>query len=350
MGLVGLMIACLMAALMSTADCLMITCSSLLTHNLYKPLVSGKSEKHYIFVGRVIGGLVVIGGALIATQFDNILQILKFMWEVNVMVAASFWLGMKWRRATKTAAWASIGVTAILFFVLPIILPAFVTSLKTNDALLQTTHPAPIVRTYTANQMDIDGRDAEIEKFNKLSAAGKAAATAPVALHAGDEFTKTYKLPSKSIYWTKGIKTNPDGQMQGYGMLNMELLLVDKLGGDLSAKPYALNETIRIAIRMVVPFIVLIVVSLLTRRDDKKMLDRFFVKMKTRVIIDHDEDAKAMQLSYANPDRFNHKKLFPDSDWELDKWTKEDTIGFAISVAGVFAVVSFLIFLVTVGK
>lgn len=349
-GLVGLMIACLMAALMSTADCLMITCSSLLTHNLYKPLFSGKSEKHYICVGRVIGGLVVIGGALIATQFDSILQMLKFMWEINVMVAASFWLGMKWRRATKTAAWSSISATAVLFFVLPIIIPTFANSLRTNDTLLQTTHPEPIVRTYTVRQMDVDERADQIEKFNKLSNADKAGASAPVALQVGDEFNKTYKLPSKSIYWTKGIKTNDAGQRQGYGMLNLELLLIDKFGGNLSANPYALNETIRIAIRTIVPFIVLIAVSFLTRRDDKKMLDRFFVKMKTRVIIDHDEDAKAMQLSYANPDRFNHKKLFPNSDWEFDKWTKEDSVGFAISVTGVFVVISLLIFLVTVGK
>ena len=45
LGLVGLMIACLMAALMSTADCLMLTCSSLLTHNLYRPIRPGRTEQ-----------------------------------------------------------------------------------------------------------------------------------------------------------------------------------------------------------------------------------------------------------------------------------------------------------------
>ncbi len=349
-GLVGLMTACLMAALMSTADCLMITCSSLLTHNLYMPLVGNKPEKHYIFVGRVIGGLVVIGGALIATQFDSILQILKFMWEINVMVAASFWLGMKWRRATRKAAWASIGITAILFFVLPLIVPALVPSLRTNTTLLETTHPDPIVRTYTVRQMDVDARKGEIEKWDKLDAAGKAEVTRPVSLQVGVEFTKTYKLPSKSIFWTKGIKANGQEQQQGYGVLNLELLLIDRLGGNLSANPYALNETIRIAIRTIVPFIVLVIVSFLTKRDDKNMLDRFFVKMKTRVIKDRDADAKELELSYADPDRFNDRKLFPNSDWEFDKWDKEDIIGFAISITGVFAVIGLLVFLVTIGK
>jgi SSS family solute:Na+ symporter len=350
MGLVGLMIACLMAALMSTADCLMITCSSLITHNIYRPMVANKSEKHYVLVGMIIGGLVVIGSALIATQFDNILQILKFAWEINVMVAASFWLGMKWRRATKKAAWISIGVTAVLFFVLPIIVPAFVPSVRTNETLLKTTHPEPIVRTYTARQMDVDERAAEIEKWGKLSVAEKADATVPVALAVDEKFTKTYKLPNKSIFWTKGIKTNGNGQTQGCGMLNLYLLLIDSFGGNLSANPYALNETIRIGIRTTVPFIIFIIISLITKRDDKEMLDRFFVKMKTRVNTDHDEDAREMELSYANPDRFNQKKLFPNSDWEFDKWTAEDTVGFAISVAGVFVVIGFLMFLVSIGS
>ncbi|HDY86647.1 MAG TPA: sodium:solute symporter family protein, partial [bacterium] len=66
LGLVGLMVACLTAALMSTADCLMLTASSLLTQNLYKPLVPGRNENHYIRVGRVMGAMVVIGGAMIA--------------------------------------------------------------------------------------------------------------------------------------------------------------------------------------------------------------------------------------------------------------------------------------------
>lgn len=101
LGLVGLMIACLMAALMSTADCLMITGSSLITHNIYRPLFPTHPEKHFVLVGRIAGAVVVIGGALIATQFDTILQQLKFWWELNVMVAAAFWLGMKWRRATR---------------------------------------------------------------------------------------------------------------------------------------------------------------------------------------------------------------------------------------------------------
>ena len=121
------------------------------------------------------------------------------------------------------------------------------------------------------------------------------------------------------------------------------------MGFDLSKNPYAMNESIRILTRTFVPFIVLIVVSLFTRPDDKKMLDRFFVKMKTPVNTDHVEDAKQMVESYSNPHRFDHKKLFPNSNWELDKWDRTDIVGFSISILGVLGVIALMIFLISVG-
>ena len=349
-GLVGLMIACLMAALMSTADCLMITCSSLLTHNLYKPLFPNKPEKHYISAGRVIGGLVVIGGAMIAIQFDTILQILKFMWELNVMVAASFWLGMKWRRANKIGAWSSIITASILFFVLPLLIPQIWSGLRTNEYLLKGTQPTPISQEYTARQMDIDQRTREIFTWQQLSAEQRSIKPEPLPLTPNQKFLKTYIMPEKSIFWTKGIKVDENGLLAGAGMLNLELVVYDKLGFDLAKNRYALNETIRILTRTFIPFIVLIGVSLLTRRDEKAMLDRFFVKMKTPVDTNHDADAKQMAMSYSNPQRFENKKLFPHSNWEFDKWDKTDTIGFLISIMGVVVVVCVMYFLITIGS
>ena len=349
-GLVGLMTACLMAALMSTADTLMITGSGLLTHNIYRPLVSGKSERHYIFVGRTIGSLILIGAAVIAVQFDTILQIVKLSWEINVMVAASFWLGMKWRRANRISAWCSIIVTTMLFFVLPMAAPALWPSLRTNSYLLKTTKPEPVVKIYTAHQIDVDARERDIESWEKLSDSEKAGIPRPQLLESGKKFEKTYRLPNKSIFWTKGIKINDDDGRQGYGALNLSLVLFDKLGWDLSSNPYAVNETIRILLRTGIPFLILLIIALLTKPDDKKMLDRFFVKMKTEVLADHAADARELEESYANPARFNHKKLFPNSNWEFDKWDKVDYVGLSISVLGVFAVLGLLMFLVTIGK
>ncbi|OHB79575.1 MAG: hypothetical protein A2Z25_01990 [Planctomycetes bacterium RBG_16_55_9] len=348
-GLVGLMIACLMAALMSTADCLMITCSSLLTHNLYRPFVAGKSERHYVFVGRIIGGFVVIGGALLATQFGSLLQILKFMWEVNVMVAASFWLGMKWRRANKTAAWCSITSTALFFFLLPLLLPNVFSSLRSSAYLLKTTRPAPIVRTYAVREMDIINRRAEIAEWEEMAAIGQTRQPRPIPLQPGDTFEKTFYPGKKFIFWTKGADLGPDGRYHGRGLLNLELVLLQKMGFDLTQNPHALNETLRILIRTLVPFCILIAVALLTRPDEPRRLDLFFVKMKTKVRADPQMDAREMALSYAQPDRLNQKKLFPNSSWELDKWDKTDVVGFLISVGAVFSIIYLMKLLISLG-
>lgn len=348
-GLVGLMIACLMAALMSTADCMMITGSSLLTHNVYRPLLPGRPEKHYVIVGRVLGGLVVIGGALIATQFDSILQQLKLWWELNVMVAASFWLGMKWRRANSKAAWCSILAAAIAFFVLPILLPALFGNIRTNGSMLKKTRARVATRTYRARQMDVVARQQEIERWDALHEKEQTTTLRPEPLQEGQAFEKTYQLPSRSIFWTKGIKLDKSGRPCGSGMLSLELVLLDRLGFDLQKNPYAFNETIRIVIRTVIPFLILIVVSWLTRLQDRKSLDRFFVKMKTPVRVDSLEDAKELELSYANPRRFDGKKLFPGSHWEFDKWTKTDLIGFLVSALVAVAVIGFLVALLSLG-
>ena len=345
MGLVGLMISCLMAALMSTADCMMITGSSLLTHNIYRPLMKKKSECHYVTVGRVIGALVVIGGALIATQFDTILQQLKLWWELNVMVAAAFWVGMKWRRATRPAAWCSIVATMVIFFLVPLMLPSLAPSLKKNDGLLKATEAREITREYTATDMDVEKRKDDIQAWEENPIAEK-----PEAITLGDVYTQIYTQPSRSIFWGKGIKLDENGQKLGSGMLSLELVLIDKMGFDLCKNPYAMNETIRILIRTIIPFLILIGVSLLTRRDDKDLLDRFFVKMKTPVDTDPDEDLKKLAISYEDPRRFDHTNLFgAGSDWEFNKWTKTDSVGFAISCVAAVAVILLLIGLISLG-
>ena len=325
-GLVGLMIACLMAALMSTADMMMITTSSLLTHNLIRPLFSNRSEREYIYVGRVIGFLSVIGGVLFATQFDNVFQMLKLIWEFNIVMAAAFWLGIKWRRATKTGAWWSM-MSALIFFVLLQVLIPLIPGVKTNEYLAKTIQPITVQRVYTARDVDVKEREQDIVAWESLNLAGKADGERPDSLVAGQQFVKHYDTPKRSIFWTQGLKINGNGDVYGSGMLSLELVIVDLIGFDLSANAYAMNETIRIIILTFIPFIVLVIFSYLSTPDDRRRLDRFFVKMKTPTKTDRREDAKEMERSYANPGRFDHNKLFPGTNWEFEKLDSTDIKG-----------------------
>jgi len=337
-GLVGLMISCLMAALMSTATCLMLTASSLIIRNLYRPLVGHRPESHYVMVGRVIGVFILIGSAVVATQYDSIFALIKLTWEFNIIVAASFWLGIKWRRANKSAAWASIITTLLVFSLGSILVPLAFPSLRTQPYLMKMTNPQPLERVFTAHASDVEARTQEIKKWDALNANGQSLGERPLPLRLNERFTKVDRLPQRSIFWTQGIKVDEDGKRYGKGMLNLELMAVELLGFDLSKNPYSLNETIRVIIRTVTPFLVLILVALLTVPDDRKRLDRFFVKMKTPSLANAAEDAKELARSFENPQRFDHKKLFPGSNWEFYKWNRVDALGF-LAACGVMALV-----------
>ncbi len=348
-GLVGLMIACLMAALMSSADFMMLVSSGLITHNVYRPLFPNLSEKHYVWAGRMLGAVVVIGGGYVAIKFTSIFQQLKLSWEITAIFAASFWMGMLWRRANRKAAWCSIIVTLFTFFMLPILLPSFLPAMRTSPYLTKLTQPKTITRIYTAREMDLTIRNEEIVQWDELNLEAKATGPRPQPIIPGQKFTKIYQLPQKSIFWTNGVKTKAHGRLEGQGLLNIGLVLFDKASWDLSKNPYSLNETLRILLRIIVPFGVFIIVVLFTKPDNKKLLDRFYVKMKTEVLPDHEADRKNLDLSYAKPDRFNNLKLFPNSKWEFTKWNKVDLIGFMLSILTSFVIVGLLAIAFSVG-
>ncbi|HSH09681.1 MAG TPA: hypothetical protein VK995_04800 [Oceanipulchritudo sp.] len=349
LGLVGLMVSCLLAALMSTVDCLMLTSASLLTHNLYEPMVPGRSQRHYIWAGRVSGVLVVVGGALFALQFDTILQILKFIWEINVMLAPAYWLGIKWRRANRQAAWTSIAIGGLLFLVLPAMMPTLRPQMRFSEDLLRTTHPAPTMVVEVAKPFDVDQRAFDIKQWERQSLMGMAEGIRPEPLSAGESFEHTYRFPKRSLFWAKGIQVDDSGRSFGSGLFSTELWILDRLGLDLENNPYAFNETLRILFRTLLPFLIFIIVALLTKPDPEPVLNRFYAKMRTRVIPNLELDRVELAKSLADPHRLDHLLVFPNSGFEIYRWNKEDWVGFVLSVAGVGVVLMVIYGLIAIG-
>ncbi|MBN3036715.1 MAG: sodium:solute symporter family protein [Bacteroidales bacterium] len=350
LGLVGLMVASMMAALMSTADALMLTVSGLLVHNIYRPVAKKKSEKHYVWAGRVFGAAFLVGGALIATQFDNILEILKFIWEFFVIFAAAFWLGLKWRRANRHGAWASILVTLLIFYLLPLVVPGIFPSLRKNETLLLETQPPPIVRNYVAREIDVEERNLEIERWHELNEKGMTSAPLPDSITEGQPFDKTFNLPSKTIFWSKESRVNEQGQLVARGYMYPELALLHTIGFDLTEIPYALNESIRMLIRLIFPFLMLIIVALLTPRNEDEITRQFFLKMRTRVRgLGPEADLEDLRYAFAHPEETKKMLLFPATSLELYKWNRQDGLGFLISIGVVFIVIGTLFLFVNVG-
>jgi SSS family solute:Na+ symporter len=120
-------------------------------------------------------------------------------------------------------------------------------------------------------------------------------------------------------------------------------------GLDLSSASKATLETLRLPARLLTPFLVLMVLSYVTRREDKRVLDRYFAKMKTPVLADPDADRKALQQAYATPISTEMRKLFPGSDWEFVRPTTKDLVGFFASCVACFLIVGLLIWLAGIG-
>ena len=85
----------------------MIAASALFTRNVYKPVVSEKSDRHYLWVARLGSVGVVILGVIYTYWLSGVIQGLEILWKIGPMMGIPFWLGLFWRRTTPAAAWAS---------------------------------------------------------------------------------------------------------------------------------------------------------------------------------------------------------------------------------------------------
>ncbi len=84
-GLVGLMISCLMAALMASKSTMMLTTSALLTRNVYAPMRPGKSDQHYVWAGRIFNVLYMIASVMAATSFKSVFEFnIKIHYDVQL--------------------------------------------------------------------------------------------------------------------------------------------------------------------------------------------------------------------------------------------------------------------------
>ena len=106
-GLLGVFLASLLAAVMSSCDSFMISSAGLFVENVYKPMVKGKSTKHYLFVSRITSLAVVVGGVLFAFFADNVVSALEIWFKISPMTGIVFWMCLFWRRMTVAGAWAT---------------------------------------------------------------------------------------------------------------------------------------------------------------------------------------------------------------------------------------------------
>lgn len=127
-GLLGLGLTALMASFMSGMAGNVTAFNTVWTYDIYQSYIApNKSDNHYLWMGRastVVGILISIAAAYVATQFNNIMDVLQLVFGfVNAPLFATFMIGMFWRRGTGHGAfWGLVCGTlaALLHFGLTI--------------------------------------------------------------------------------------------------------------------------------------------------------------------------------------------------------------------------------------
>jgi len=112
-GIRGLIVACLLAALMSSLASLFNSSASLFTVDIYEKLFPGRSEQHLLTVGRIATATVVVLGIIWIPVMAKVSGggLYQYLQSVQGYLAppitAVFFLGLFWKRINSTGAtWA----------------------------------------------------------------------------------------------------------------------------------------------------------------------------------------------------------------------------------------------------
>jgi energy-coupling factor transporter transmembrane protein EcfT len=284
--------------------------SGLVVKNLYEPLFPGKSERHYMLIARLTVPVALILGIIVGLYLNSVIALLKFAIVLLVVWGVPITMIFLWRRLTEMAVRIQVVATLILIAVVPWSVPN-IRSLAQSPALtLMTREKIAEVRA-VATPADV--------------AAGR-------ATKEGQTITKTQRTEPVSVYFEEGVvrldPKNPNSPKTGIGLFRTEVWLISLLGVDVAGFNSAQLMTTRYVVDALLPILILLVASRLTKPTDPARVARFYARMKTPVGPTAADDARAVEASYANPARYDHLKLFPRSNWELTKWNRQDTLGF----------------------
>jgi Na+/proline symporter len=295
-GLVGLMLAGVLAGTMSTLAAKALAISSLFVRNVYRQIWPNITQQQGVFYARWTIVVVLVLGTVAATMMGSFYDVVQIVLKVNIPFGAAVLLTFWWRRVTAPAVWACVILSTLTILVVP----------------------------YTASKFPTYAMDAELAQPSSK--------------------------PGTGVYFSKVVHQDPANLSSPWmaaptrtNGFNFEAWIMGKLGVNVVAMTPTQRFTLQFFFDALVPFAVLIVVSLLTRPTEKARADFFYGKMKTPVGETPELEAAGMEATRVNPHRFDDTKLFgPKSWWEFCKWDRVDTIGFiaccalSAAIVGVF--------------
>ncbi len=413
-GLTGLMLACLLAALMSSIDAYMITSSALVVCNIYAAYFrTHASERECVLVGRITGVFIVVGAVWVSLRYMNVFAQLQLTWVFPILFAAPFWIGMYWRRATTLAAWQTVIFCTLIFFILPQLAPILSPGLRTDPNYSTTNHILRTTKLRSAAPADVAVREAKIKEWQSkqdnlqtamqeamqrrgIPAAGQeqieevaalqdqllSLGSTPQALRVGDPVEETVVTGGQSIFWQDGVRPiddlgrplpgvvptpvgaptevdadttqvelayPEDVRLEGLGTFKMDFLVYRWTGMNLTDKSNATLGTLELPIKIIAPFVVMFLLSLITPANRPESLDRYYAKMKTPVHPDPEQDRIALERAYAEPETIERRKLFPGTNLEFQRPTVVDLAGFVVCFLICFGIIGLAVWVANIG-
>ncbi len=314
-GLIGIMITGILGGKIALLGAQSVVLSGLVVKNLYEPLNPGRSENHYVLIARLAVPMLLAAGVIVGLFLNSIVAILKFAIVLLLVWGVPITLLFLWRRVTQIAVLVQVIVTLFLIAVIPSVVSS-IPALARSESLTLMTRERVVTSQMAATAADV--------------AAG-------LATTEGQTISKTRRIEPVSVFFEEGVvRVDPkdvNSPKTGKGLFRTEAYLLHVLGFDVAGFTSAHLLTTRYMVDFLIPVIIVIMVSLLSRPTDPVRVARFYARMKTPVAPTLEEDADAVEASYANPTRYDHQKLFPRSNWEFTKWDKVDAIGFLVCCA-----------------
>jgi SSS family solute:Na+ symporter len=308
-GAIGLMLVGILAANMSTLDASAVSYSALFIKNIYQPFKPEKSEKHYLFVGRIAIGVTLLGGIAVALYVNNLLELFKYIISIPAIYGASIWLGFIWRRLTKSAVVTQVVLCLIIYAIIPNVFPTLNWA-KYNPHFLQETQPKVARYSTSALIKDVEEGSADF---------------------VGQSIQKKHVIEPVGVFFESVVRidpSDPESAKMGLGRFHAELWVLSWFGIDFSEFKKSQLVAIRFFFDALFPFVFLFLVSFFTKPAPKTNLDRFYAKLHTPVQKTEDEERRALKESYKNPGKFETDKIMPGSNWEIMKPKKIDVFGF----------------------
>ncbi len=138
-GLKGLVLAALVAAIVSSLASMLNSTSTIFTMDIYKPyLGNGATEKKLVSVGRIVAAAALVIAVLLAPLLGSIPQMFQYIQEYTGLVSpgvlAVFLLGLFWKKTTNKGA--IIGIISSIFVAL--LLKSTVVDLPFIDQMFYT--------------------------------------------------------------------------------------------------------------------------------------------------------------------------------------------------------------------